>query len=135
MLKLDIFTPLGITLSETEVEMVSIPGIEGMIGVLPGHIPLITIISSGVLSYKKAEATKEVALHHGFAQIVDDQIKVSVKIAEVGDNIDIDRAKAAYEKSSKALEELLLTTNYDKSTYEKYHSKLSRAMTRIGSFH
>ena len=78
MLKLTVYTPLGVILDLKDLEFISVPGVEGAIGVMSGHVPLITTIHSGILSYrsKDASVTGSLALHHGFLEVYDDNVKI-----------------------------------------------------------
>lgn len=72
-LHLEIVTPKGKALSALADE-VTAPSIAGEIGVLPGHVPLLTALRTGLVSYKKAGETKLCAVGAGFAEAIDDKV-------------------------------------------------------------
>jgi len=74
MLALHIVTPEGKTLAE-DVDEVSLPGLLGEFGVLPGHVPMLSAVKAGVLRYRKGQERGVMAVGPGFAE-VDGQNKV-----------------------------------------------------------
>ena len=125
---LEVVTPQS-TLLSTEADYVTIPGIVGELGVLAGHIPLLTSLKSGVLSYKKDSEEKKVAIHYGYAEISKDKITVLAKIAELGENIDLDRTKDAHKRAE---ENLVKIDDKIKESQRvaALESKLMRSLTR-----
>jgi F-type H+-transporting ATPase subunit epsilon len=67
-MKLSLTTPRG-SLVDADVDEVTAPGELGELGVLPGHVPLMTTLRPGVLSYKKGEHLSVVAVGEGFLQV------------------------------------------------------------------
>jgi F-type H+-transporting ATPase subunit epsilon len=75
MLKLKVITPEKVVLDE-EVTQVTLPTTEGEITVLPGHIPLVTLLSKGdIVSIKDSEAIP-LAIVGGFVRIADDEVAI-----------------------------------------------------------
>ena len=74
-LTLEIVTPEAKVYSDT-IDSVVIPTVEGEIGILPGHIPLLTQIDSGELRVSKGTTTLWLAIGGGFAQIDGDTVRV-----------------------------------------------------------
>ena len=74
---------------EGEAEEVILPSTTGQIGVLPGHISLVTAIDIGVLRLRINSQWKSIALMGGFAEIESDEVIVLVNNAEVGSEINI----------------------------------------------
>jgi len=68
MLSLHVVTPEGKTLTE-EVDEVSLPGLLGEFGVLPGHVPMLSAIKTGVLRYRKGSDKGLLAVGAGFAEV------------------------------------------------------------------
>jgi F-type H+-transporting ATPase subunit epsilon len=66
-IELEIVTPKGRALAET-VDEVTAPGIQGEFGVLPGHLPVVTALRSGLVTYKQGSEVKKVAVGKGFAE-------------------------------------------------------------------
>jgi F-type H+-transporting ATPase subunit epsilon len=68
MLALHVVTPEGQTLNQ-EVDEVSLPGLLGEFGVLPGHVPMLSAMRAGVLRYRKGQERGVVAIGPGFAEV------------------------------------------------------------------
>ena len=135
MLKLTVYTPLGVILDLKDLEFISVPGVEGAIGVMSGHVPLITTIHSGILNYrgKDAAVTGSLALHHGFLEVYDDNVKICSVMAERPEKIDLARAQNSYESTLKEIDELFNNDAFDSNVFNKLDSKYKRAITRINT--
>ena len=99
---LEIVTPEGAVFNE-EVDEVILPGTEGELGVLPGHLPLMTTLRSGRLVALTGGQRHRFAVHGGFAEILPGKIVVLTEASESATDIDKDRARAALEKAEQAL--------------------------------
>ena len=132
-LSLEVVTPYRTVLIE-DVESVTLPGIEGELGILPEHIPLLTTLDTGIMSYKNSSGnTQAIAVHWGYAQVEGNSVRVLAELAETADEIDIERAKYAEKKAK----DILLTGTPTTSSWEeeesrqnKYESKLKRSIVR-----
>lgn len=102
-LNLEIVTPERIVLS-TEADYVTIPGELGELGILPGHIPLLTNLQSGILSFSKGGGEEKLAVHYGYAEICRDKITILAKSAEQKADIDLEKSRAALQEAEKELE-------------------------------
>jgi F-type H+-transporting ATPase subunit epsilon len=101
-IQLEIVTPERITFSEP-VDQVSLPGVEGELGVLPGHMPLVTAIGQGELRYRQGGKLERLAVSGGFAQIQPDKVVVLAETAEIAAEIDRARAEAAVKEKTDQL--------------------------------
>jgi F-type H+-transporting ATPase subunit epsilon len=99
---LEIVTPEARVYSDT-IDSVVIPTVEGEIGVLPGHIPLLTQVSYGELSVTKGGATQLLAVGGGFAQIVADKISILAESAINEEKIDEHAVENAMQRAEEAL--------------------------------
>jgi F-type H+-transporting ATPase subunit epsilon len=97
-LHLDIVTIERIVVSE-EVDYVSAPGIDGVIGILPKHEPLLTALSIGELHYRKGNQESSFAIGGGFMEVRPDKVTVLADAAESADEIDEQRAEAARKRA------------------------------------
>lgn len=88
---------------ETEADEVELPGAEGYLGILPGHTALITLLKTGVLSFRRAGRSQAFAVSSGFAEIVNDRVSVLADLAEGSAEID---TAAAERERAKAEEEM-----------------------------
>lgn len=78
---------------------------EGEIGILPGHEPVLALLVEAPLKIESPDGTKTlVAVHGGFFSVDSNRVNVIAESAEMAADIDIDRAKAALERASKAAE-------------------------------
>jgi F-type H+-transporting ATPase subunit epsilon len=94
---------------EAEADEVELPGAEGYLGILPGHTPLITLLKTGVLSFKRGGRSQAFAVSAGFAEISNDKVNVLADSAEAPSEIDV----AAAEKQRSAAEEEMKTAGAD----------------------
>jgi F-type H+-transporting ATPase subunit epsilon len=101
-IQLEVVTPERRVLAEP-VDMVTVPGLGGELGILPGHTPLISQLQTGVLTY--AQDGKSFPLHvsGGFVEVRDDHVSVLAEVAERPDEIDVARAKQARDQLEKQI--------------------------------
>ena len=100
----DIVTPERRLLSE-EVDMVTLPGIEGQMGILRGHGPLLTILDIGEIVLHKQNDTRHIAVGGGVVEVRPDKVTILAESAEQADEIDMQRAEAARERARTSLTE------------------------------
>jgi F-type H+-transporting ATPase subunit epsilon len=79
-LKLEIVTPEAVALSE-DVEMVTLPGVEGELGIYPQHVPLMTQIVPGLVIAKKGAQEFAVAVGEGLVEITGDRVSLLTGLA------------------------------------------------------
>ena len=101
---LEVVTPERLVLAH-DVNMVSLRGGAGELGILPRHMPLVTTVKAGVIKVKLAEGEDFIAVTEGFLQVRPDKITLLVDSAEIGSNVDIERATRARERAEKRLSE------------------------------
>jgi len=76
-----------------EAEEVILPSTTGQLGILPGHISLVTAVDIGVLRLRMNSKWKSIALMGGFAEIESDEVIVLVNNAEIGSEINVQNAE------------------------------------------
>jgi len=123
-IRLDIVSPERLLLSE-EVDEVTIPGSEGYLGILPGHLPLLTTIGIGILSYHRGGQKFVLSVSGGFAEVLPDRVIVMADTVERPAEIDITRAKTAKERAEKSL------TGKEHVDVEQTMAAIMRATTRL----
>ena len=101
-LTLEIVTPEARVYSET-VDTVVIPTVEGEIGILPGHIPLVTQVGAGELRATKGGATQLLAVGGGFAQVTGDKVSILADSAIEEEKIDENAVADAMKRAEEAL--------------------------------
>jgi len=84
-------------------EEIILPSTTGLLGVLPGHISMVTAIDIGVLRVLKNGNWDSIALMGGFAEVESDEVTILVNGAEMGSNIDSTEAEAELEKAKTKL--------------------------------
>ena len=126
-IELSVVTPERQLLKETVIE-VDIPGVEGQLGILPGHAPLMTELGIGELSYRTATSSKPISLSivRGFAEVLGDRVTVLAETAERAEEIDLARAEAAMARAQKRLASS--DTNID---WDRAGAALQRSLIRI----
>ena len=102
-IRLEIVTPERMMFSE-DVDQVTLPGSEGYLGILPGHLPLLTMLGAGVLTYRQQSTKHHFAVSGGFAEVLGDRVIVLAETVERPQEIDLERARAAKQKAEKLLQ-------------------------------
>jgi F-type H+-transporting ATPase subunit epsilon len=105
-LKLEIVTPDARTYSE-DVEMVTLPGAEGEMGVYPQHVPLMAQIVAGEVIARKDGRDHFLAVGEGFVQIMPDRVAIMTDMAIRAENIDEAKAEEARKRAEARLAEKL----------------------------
>jgi F-type H+-transporting ATPase subunit epsilon len=103
--QLEIVTPEKRVLSES-VDSVVLPGSEGELGILPSHIPLVTALSPGELSYSKSGKTEHFAIGTGFVEVTGERVSVLTDMALIENEIDEKTVEAALERAQARLLEI-----------------------------
>ena len=101
-LTLRVLAPDQSVFDDTADEII-LPSTTGLLGVLPGHISMVTAIDFGVLRVLKNGNWDSIALSGGFAEVESDEVTVLVNKAEMGKNIDATKAEAELEQAKNQL--------------------------------
>jgi F-type H+-transporting ATPase subunit epsilon len=101
-LKLEIVTPEAIVYSE-DVEMVTLPAVEGQMGVLPHHVRLMTQIVPGELIVRKDGRQTFLAVGGGLVLVTGDRVSIVTDLAVAADNIDEAKAEEARQRATARL--------------------------------
>src|SRR5215468_8432891 len=123
--QLEIVTPVR-QLVNTRAEEAQIPGLNGYLGILPGHAPLITELAVGVITYRSGGTTQTLAVAWGFAEVLPDKVTILAETAEKPDEIDTARAQKAKERA-----EQHLGSNDTKTDFDRAGDALKRAENRL----
>jgi F-type H+-transporting ATPase subunit epsilon len=105
-LRLEIVTPEAKTYSE-DVDMVTLPGIDGEMGIYPQHVPLMTQVVAGEVVARKGGQEQSLAIGEGFAQITADHVSILTDMAIKAENIDEAKAEEARKRAEARLAEKL----------------------------
>lgn len=98
MLQLEVATPERMLVQE-EVAEAQIPTINGFIGILPGHAPLLAELATGYMHYTAGSRRWYLAIHGGFVEVKDNHVRVLADIGERAEDIDVERARRARERA------------------------------------
>ena len=125
-LEVEIVTGERTVYSETDVDMVVVPGSDGSLGILPKHAPLISTLATGELRVKKGNSEESIVIFGGFVEVTPTKVVVLADTAERAAEIDLARAEIARRKAEEALAAVK-----DKQTLAEAELALQRAVMRI----
>ncbi len=125
-IRLEIVTPERLVYAD-EVDAVTLPGIEGELGVLPHHAPLITTLGLGELRIRKGATEEHVAIVGGFLQVRPDRVVVMAETADMSAEIDLELAQAARREAERAIE----TGYHEAADLAAARASLQQALLRI----
>ena len=124
-IKLDIVTAERVVYSG-EVDIIIAPGVEGQLGILPHHAPLMTVLQPGELVVRKDKDELSIAISGGFLEVRPDRTIVLADAAERDDEIDLARAEAAKKRAEERLRHPVPGVDVSRA-----ETALHRALTRI----
>ena len=124
-IRVDIVTAERLVFSE-DADIVMVPGVEGEMGILPHHEPIMTMIKPGEVLVRKGTEEFSMAVSGGFLEVAPDHITILADAAERADEIDIARAEAAKKRAEEKLTNR--TAETDSANAE---ASLRRALARI----
>jgi len=105
-LKLEIVTPEAKIYSE-DVDMVTLPGVEGEMGIYPMHVPLLTQVAAGEVVALKGGQDFHLAVGEGFVQVTGDRVAIMTDMAIKAEDIDENKAEEARKRAEARLSEKL----------------------------
>ena len=109
-----------------EVDMVVAPGIDGQLGILPRHAPLMTMLKPGELTVRKAgEEDMYVAVSGGFMEVLGNRVSILADACERSDEIDEERAQQAVQRAQERL-----ASRSEDMELERVMASLRRAQVR-----
>jgi F-type H+-transporting ATPase subunit epsilon len=103
-LKLQIITPEATVYSE-DVDMVTLPGVEGQIGILPDHVRLMTQMVPGEMIVRRGGRTDYLAVGEGLVDVTGDQVAILTDMAIAAENIDEAKVEEARQRAAARLRE------------------------------
>ncbi|MBM7095594.1 MULTISPECIES: F0F1 ATP synthase subunit epsilon [Alteribacter] len=125
-MQVNVVTPDG-SVFEAEANMVSVKAEEGELGVLPGHIPLVTPLRIGPVRIKQDNQVHLVAVNGGFMEVRRDEVNILAESAELPTDIDVVRARAAKERAQRRLD----VAKQDNIDFRRAELALKRAINRL----
>jgi F-type H+-transporting ATPase subunit epsilon len=123
--KVDIVTAERIVYSE-EVDALIAPGMEGQLGILPHHAPLMTILQAGELVVRRGAEEDIMAISGGFLEVRPDRVIILADSAERAEEIDMERAESAKKRAEERLKAKPAEVDIN-----RVEAALRRAMARL----
>ena len=125
---LEIVTPERLLL-EADVDSVQVPGLDGELGVLPGHSPLISQLKpAGLLTFVQHGASAQIVVSEGFVEVMPDRVQVLAESAERPEDIDVEKALRLKERAEKLLQQASSDGSIDAAAA---NNDLELALTRL----
>ena len=124
-LKLEIVTPEAKVFSD-DVDMVTLTGSEGEMGILPQHMPLMTQLVAGEIIVNRGKETIFLAVGDGFVQVTGDRVSILTDMAISADNIDEAKAEEARRRA-----EVRLAEKVSDEEAARIHAALSHVTTQL----
>ncbi len=121
-----ITTPERTVFSDT-VDEVILPTVQGEIGILPNHIPLVSLLTAGEIRVKKAGSELLMAVSGGFIEVRPDKVIVLADTAEKAEEIDEERAEQARTKAA----ELMQERRTDAEEFAMLSAKIEKELARL----
>ena len=125
-LNLEVVTPQGIAYSD-DVELVGLRAIEGQIGILPNHIPLMTQMLPGEMLVRKAGQDKFLAVGEGLVEVTGDSVAILTDMAIAAESIDEARAEEARKRAETRLHEKISAAELS-----SVNASLARTLAQLG---
>jgi F-type H+-transporting ATPase subunit epsilon len=126
--RLEVVTPEQRVVSEDVRELVA-PGTEGYFGVLPGHIPFVTTLDTGDLTYRLDGGERHLAVSGGYAEVRRDRVIILADRAERAEHIDVQRAERARQRAEQRIQQFC---NGEASVnFARARAALDRALARL----
>jgi F-type H+-transporting ATPase subunit epsilon len=114
-IQLEVATPERAMVS-AQVTDVQVPGLDGYLGILPGHAPLVSLLGAGALSYSAAGSRRYLAVQGGILEVLTGHVRVLANLAERAEDIDGAQARAGLDRARREM--------YAATTGESSHAAL-----------
>jgi F-type H+-transporting ATPase subunit epsilon len=125
--KLTVVTPEAMKLEQI-VNSVTLPGGQGELGILPGHIALLSTLDVGILAYEDGGKVARLAVNRGFFEVNNDEVRVLTETCETPDDISSERAEDALKRAEARLAEAARSSEVD---VDRASGALKRATARL----
>ncbi|MCQ2911370.1 MAG: F0F1 ATP synthase subunit epsilon [Clostridia bacterium] len=126
-MKLNIVTPSR-NFYDGEANMVIVKTVDGEVGIMPDHIPLVSILDVGMVEIKDGNQEKSATVNMGFIQVVNNEVSIFTDSAEWPEEIDLNRAQSAKERAEQRLKEKAADLDQKRAELA-----LKRALNRINA--
>lgn len=112
LLRLRVITPARILLDRTDVSVVTAPGTEGELGILPRHIPLFTKLKEGVVMYRTGDKENYFGVVSAFLEVSENTVTILADDAILPEEADVKRAEEAKKQAEETMKKRLGGTNF-----------------------
>ena len=109
-----------------EVDEVTLPGVEGDFGVLPGHTPFFTALRTGRMWYRQGSEKHYLLVSVGFVEVLPDSVSVLSQVAERAEDLDQERAEAGMKRA----EEVMAAVPHD-IDFERVRLEMLRTLQQL----
>lgn len=112
-----------------EVDEVSVPGIEGYMGILPGHAPLLSELKIGVITFREGSKTTRIVCNWGFVEVLTDRVSVLAETAQASEEVDVEQARNDRQSAEAVLRSKSADTDFEKALrdWERASAQLEAA--------
>lgn len=126
---LSVVTPQKKWVTDLEVEEVQLPAFRGQLTILPGHAPLVTTLSTGLVCYREkgSEVFSEAVISWGYCEVFPSGVNILAETVETAEDLDMARVRIALKKS----EDMLSLGQLDPDGIIKFQRKVQRARMRL----
>jgi F-type H+-transporting ATPase subunit epsilon len=124
-LAVEILTPEK-RVMQLDADSVVIPSVQGELGILRNHAPLLAMLQAGAIRLRRGEDTQLFAVSGGFVEVQNNQVKIFAEAAELAVEIDMERARQAAEKARATLR-----TSAANADLAQAEAQLRRALVRL----
>lgn len=130
---LEVVTPERAVFHEP-VDDVVVPGVEGQMDILPGHLPILAALDVGQMTIRQGNEERNFLIDQGFAEVSDDNVVVLTEACEGIDDIDVEQAKKLLKESREELErleEVSRTEEVEEELFDRHRLALKRQRMRL----
>lgn len=127
-MKLDVVTPEGAKLRAVEALEVTLPGVLGEMGILPGHVAIMAALDTGPMCVCTEEGSTMYAVSGGYVEVLGDVVRVLTETCERQDEVDAERARR---KLAEATQRLASLSPADGESYRVALLSVKKAETRL----
>lgn len=112
LLRLRVITPARVLLDRADVSVVTAPGTEGELGILPRHIPLFTKLKEGVVMYRTGDKKNYFGVANAFLEVSENTVTILADDAILPEEADAKKAEEARKQADETMKKRLEGTNF-----------------------
>lgn len=128
MFKLDFLTPESVIVLDQELEEITLPAFKGELNILPGHAPLMTTLTPGILSYKlKNGDSRKYAISWGYCQVSEKGVSVLAETVTTANEI----VASKVQDSLKAVESKLISQSLDDVEWKRTQREIAHLRAQL----